>query len=170
MHGDREYLSFLQESTFKNRSFISKEANGLVEMTQDELKEELGDMFDENETVLGEVLSELDVGQAFGSVVMRLTQGEAAVGGAVAAAAILALATKMIGKASSHPECKKYSGGSMKKCNQIVNAKKKMGALKAKIGLCGNSKDPGTCKTKVQAKINAEAEKIKNLGKIEGVG
>lgn len=161
-----EYLKNLQENAMISESFVKSKPMPSMDVDKAELKEDLMEMFDESE--IDGILTELDVGQAFGSVVVRLSQGEAVVGGAVAAGAIAALAAAAIRRMGSSPECKKYAGSAMAKCNQIMKLKKKMATMQSKISLCKNSKDPGVCTAKVKAKIKTTQDKLKAIGTISG--
>ena len=167
------YLDDLKGNALLSESFFSApnpyaDRESEIKTVKDTVVSEWEGILNEKEIV--EVLSEIDVAQGFGQVVIRLSQGQAAVGAAAAAAAIGYLAGKAINKAMSYPECKKYgSAGLRNKCNNIIKKRKKLAVLKAKIGLCNNSKDPKSCKVKVNAKIQQTQEKLTRLGKIEGI-
>jgi hypothetical protein len=155
-----DYLKNLQESVMLTESF--KRVREEITLTEEELREEFSGILTEEE------LSEIEVGTAWNQIFMRLTKEEAVVGGALAAAAIIAFAVKAAARFTSNPECKKYSGGTMKKCNTIMKLKKKASAMNAKKTLCQKSKDPKSCTAKVNAKIQDIQDKLKTLGPISG--
>ena len=103
-------------------------------------------------------LSEIDVGQGFGNIIIRLSQGEATVAGALAAAAIIALSVKAIRRIRTAEECKDFRSGTpgYKKCHINVKIKKlqaQIAVINAKAGLCKKAKDPEKCNSKLKAKI-----------------
>lgn len=158
-----DYLKNLQDSNAVIHGFArDKKMPKEVSLLESELRDELVDVFTEDET--DEALSELAVEQGFGRIIIALTQGEAAVGGAVAAAAIAALALKAAKSMATPSECKKYNGQARSKCIKLRKNNAKLAALKSKIVLCQKSKDPKICSGKIKAKMAEIQNKIKTIG------
>lgn len=119
-----------------------------------------------------EQLNEISVGQGFGQVVIKLTQGEATVAGTVAAAAIIYMASTLIAKGIVstivNKKCRVYKLGSpqYKKCINTLKIEKLVKTntlLKNKISLCKNSKDPQLCKRKVEERIRKNGFKMDKI-------
>ena len=156
-----DYLKNLQDSNALIHGFArDKKMPKEVSLLESELRDELVDVFTEDET--DEALSEFDVGQGFGKTVIALSQGEAAGGGAVAAAALIALAVKVGNAIGTPSECKKYNGRAKNLCVMIRNNRKRISALKSKAVLCQKSKDPKLCSSKINVKMKELQAKVKS--------
>ena len=182
MHGDRDYLKFLQESTFKNRSQIGPETIPINEneetelqalnrdlMFEIELRDELSEIFEDEE------LQEIDYagitskyGGKWGAKAIDqaqqsgMTQGASAVaivGAAVAAGVMI---------------YKRFMSKAAKACEGLPTSEKtncmrkhKADGIKAKIakfqsfkGKCDQAKNPTGCNNKLMFKIKAEKSKL----------
>jgi len=113
-------------------------------------------------------LNEFDVGTALGQVIIRLSQGEATVGGVVAATAIIYSITKASWFLAKTKACRAYglTTKQYSRCKKSIKRdkyKKAVATLNSKKSLCQNSKDPSKCFEKVEGKIRDFEHKIKKL-------
>jgi hypothetical protein len=174
MHGDHDYLEFLQESTFKNRAFVSKEANPIIEITEDELREELQDLF-ESDDDLNTFMQEADFAGAvakWGGYVGKKAVDQAHQTGfnqgantiailATAVAAGVVIYKRFMSKAAK--QCAGLATGEKTNCMRKIKAE----AVKAKISKfesfkskCNQAKNPTGCNNKLMLKIKAEKSKL----------
>lgn len=116
-----------------------------------------------------ENLNEFETLTGFGKTIIKLSSKEAqvaqSVGGVVAAAAIIWLAMKAVGKIRTKKECKNYKVNSApwKLCQTTVKIKQKqleIKMLKGKIGLCKHSKDPKICNERITKRLNKASAKL----------
>ena len=123
------------------------------------IMDELRSSFSDDEM---DMLAEFDIGQVFGNTVVNLTQGETAIAGIAAAAAIIAGSWKLIKTLATDPKCRRFAKvADIKLCNTIVKKRKQIEAIKSKAPLCKNSKDPSACNKKLTEKIRDLQNEIK---------
>lgn len=175
MHGDRDYLDFLQESTFKNRSFVSKDAETVIEITEDELREEIESMFEDENDFDALLMLEVDYaglvskyGGEIGSKAVSQAHQSGMAHGAGAAAIVAAVAAAGIAayKRFYSKAAKACAGMPTREKTQCMQ-KHKANAIKAKISAlesgkskCDQAKNPEGCKNKIHFKLKAEKAKL----------
>jgi len=115
-----------------------------------------------------EELNEVASVTAFGSVFLKLSQGEANIAAALAAGAIAYFALKTAIAFVKKKECKQYSVGSptyarCKKRVKVDQHQKTIEVMNNKIDLCNNAGNPHKCQFRVRKKILGYEHKINKL-------
>jgi len=154
--------------TMEHENLSKKDKLQILGFIKEANESEVTYLLKNGEMKKGVNISEVDVGEAFGKLIISLSKGEVMVAGGAAAAAIIWLAYKTAKSAFSPSQCKDYKTGSglYRKCviqGKITKEKSKLSVISAKKGLCSNSKQPDKCSAKLVKKAAQITSKIQEL-------